>query len=147
MPIATRCGTAHVRRLLDVLLAELSAELAVPRGVLSGSVGDVASPVSAGLYAELLGTPATCRVILHVDNKATDDDGYFAAYPALAVAAVRLSDAVDAEACLTYELDRVVMRRRGGRLELFDWFRPWGDPAVLERVPRPFVVTPQDGRL
>lgn len=147
LAVATTRDRVAVEGELWSVLAAARSDFAVSADVLSASVDGLESPISAELYADLLGVPATCRVTFHVDNKAGDGDDHLAAYPALCVAAVRLGEALDADTCLTFQLDRVVMRRRGGTLELFDWFRQWAEPEVLARLPQPYVVTAADGRL
>lgn len=147
MAVATRHDLATVRDELADVVRDVVASFAVPEAVLSASARALTSPVSAQVHADLLGRPATCGVTFWVDNKATDDDGYLAAYPAVAVAAVRLGEALDAETCLTFQLDRVVMRRRAGRIEVHDWFPWWAEPAVAAALPADHVSTGDPGRL
>ncbi len=147
MAIATSRDVAAVRSALGPLVEGAAAELGVPSGVLSASVSELTSPVSAEIYSELLGVPATARVTFYVDNKATDRDDYVTAYPALGLAAIRLSEAIDAEACLTFQLDRIVMRRREGRIELLDWWSWWDAAEAAGRLPAGAVRTSEGGRL
>lgn len=134
---------AEVRSRTDALVGSLG----LPAGVLSAAVADVDHPVTSEVYAELLGAPATCRVLLSVENKVDDEAVYQAARRAMCVLAAGVAVATDAEACLTFQLDRVVMRRRGGRLELLEWFPEWRDGQVLADLGSPYTVTSEDGHL
>ncbi|MBX9245986.1 hypothetical protein ICW40_14350 [Actinotalea ferrariae] len=145
--IATTRDPSAIRSELSTAVVRATAELAVPEDVLSAAVSELTSPVSAELYSDLLGMPATCRVTFHVDNKATGDDTYLAAYPAMGLAAIRLGEVLDAEMCLTFQLDRVVMRRRGGSVVLYDWFRWWSSPELAPRLARNSTMTSDDGRI
>jgi hypothetical protein len=115
-------------------------------GALSALVTSVDHPITAQVYRELLGEPATCRVLWSVDNKLAEP-AYLDARRLLAVSAARVSYQLDARTCLTFQLDRVVMRRRGGVLLLNDWFPEWSDAEVLALLPRPFDVVADEGRL
>lgn len=148
MALRTDRPLPAVREEVRTASAALIEALALGPGMLRADVHDVDHPVTAEVYAELLGgAPATCRVMLSVENKTEDEAQYLAARGAMAVLAAQVAHRTDADACLTFQLDRVVMRRRDGRLELLDWFPQWAEPDVLARVPQPYVVTSEDGRL
>lgn len=114
-------------------------------GALRVAVRDVDHPVTAEVYRDLLGEPASCRVLWYVENKG-DEEAYGTARRLMAVSAAELARRLDAEATLTFQLDRVVMRRQRGSLSLYRWFPEWQDPDVQSALREPFVLTDDDGR-
>lgn len=145
MALATAAGVDDVRGVLaDVLGVPRDGDLV--RGTLRGLVADVDHPVTAATYGELLGRPAAARVVLSVENK-TDELAYREGRRRLAVVAADLAGRLDAEACLTFQLDRVVMRRTGGELVLYSWFPEWADPDVRASITAPVRVTDEPGDL
>lgn len=133
-------------RLGQILGVVVPADGVLVQGALAARVVDVEHPVTTETYGDLLGTPATCRVLWSVENK-LDEAAYQEGRRRMAVCATVLADQLDAEVCLTFQLDRVVMRRQGGVLDLLDWFPEWSDAEVLAQVPRPCRVVSDEGRL
>lgn len=119
---------------------------ALVRGALSAVVATVDHPVTAQTYGELLGRPATVRVLFSVENKG-EEGAYRDGRRRLAVVAAELAVRLEAEACLTFQLDRVVMRRTGGELVLYDWFPEWSEVEVRDAVPSPVRMTDESGDL
>lgn len=128
-------AAASVETVSDVLADVLGVprDGALVRGTLRAVVATVEHPVPAETYSELLGRPATARVLFSVENK-TDEAAYREGRLRLAVVAADLAVRLDAEACLTFQLDRVAMRRTGGQLVLVDWFPEWTEPDVRSAV-------------
>ncbi|MFS0699369.1 SitI3 family protein [Cellulomonas sp. 179-A 4D5 NHS] len=137
---------------VTVVAQVLADVLGVPRGdaLAVGALGAVVRtldhPLTVETYDELLGRPATARVLFSVENK-TDGESYREGRRRLATVAAELAVRLDAEACLTFQLDRVVMRRTGGELRLFAWFPEWSEPAVLGALRGPIAVTDEAGHL
>lgn len=143
MALATDATVEMVRQALaDVM--EVPRDGALVRGALRALVADVAHPITAEVYADLLGRPATARVLFSVENKESEE-AYSEGRRRLAVVAATLAELLDAEACLTFQQDRVVMRRTGGELVLFDWFPEWTEPGLREALPGTVRVTGEDG--
>ena len=134
-----------VAAVAEVLDAPVSGATVVSDG-LQALVATVEHPVTAETYAEILGMPATCRVLWSVENK-TGEEVFTQGRRRLAVAAAQLAVRLDAEACLTFELEKVVMRRRGGVLTLHSWFPEWSEATVQAALPQPFELTDDAGRL
>ena len=137
---------------VEVVADVLADVLGVPRGgalvvgALEAQVRTLDHPITFEVYSEALGRPADVRVLFFVENK-TGDDAWREAKLRLATVAAELAVRLDAEACLTFENERVVMRRTGGGLVLFSWFPQWSDPAVRGALRGPVSVTDEAGRL
>ena len=90
------------------------------------------------MWLEFLGHPATTVIWYTLDFK-TDWDQYQVAETVMAVSAAQLVERVDAVAVLSFQLDRVYMRRTGGTLYLIaGHFNPWENPDVLAKIPGPY---------
>lgn len=137
---------------VEVVADVLADVLGVPRGgvlvagALEAVVRTLDHPLTVETYSELLGRPASARVVFFVENK-IDMHECREGRRRLATAAAELAVRLDAEACLTFQLDRVVMRRTGGGLVLFSWFPEWSEPAVRGALRGPVSVTDEAGRL
>jgi len=91
------------------------------------------------MWLEFLGCPATTEIGYTFDAK-TDWDAYQVAKDVMAVSAAQLVERVDAVAAtLLFEIDKVLMRRAGGRLYLVkEQFGLWENPAILAKIPGPY---------
>jgi len=91
------------------------------------------------MWLEFLGHPATTVIRYTLDSQ-TDWDQYQVAKDVMAVSAARLVERVDAvAAALFFEIDKVLMRRAGGRLYLVkEQFGLWESPDILAKIPGPY---------
>lgn len=146
MAIRATASSAEIQQALSGVLNAPSEDGKVARGALTAGVRELQHPITQDVYAELLGFPATVGVTWWIDNK-TGDQAYGDARTRLALAAPAVATQIDAEACLTHQLDRVVMRRRAGVLVLYSWFPEWHDPEIQAALPGPWEMTEDPGRL
>jgi hypothetical protein len=144
MAIRADAAAAELPQVLSEMLDAPVENGDVTRGTLSVNIDDLEHPVSKEVFADILGVPATAGVDWWVDDKARDpaDARILLAHTAPAFAA-----RIDAEACLTYQLDQVVMRRRAGVLVLYSWFPEWHDPEIQAALPGPWEMTDDPGLL
>lgn len=147
MGVSTGCSVDQVRAFVSTILGVPTRDDgSVVSGALRGTVSEVDHPVGKEVYADLLGVPATASVYLGVDNK-VDDTDYLRADRAMLITAAQLAVQTDSEACLTLQLDRVLMRRTSGVLYLYDWYTQWLDTAVQRGLPSAYTMTADSGRL
>lgn len=147
MALGTTVDLTAVRALAAALLGvEDNADGPLVSGGLQVLVTPVDEPLASEVYSDLLGLPATARVLMSVDNK-VDDDDYLRANRAMLITAAQLAVQTDAEACLTFQLDHALMRRRSGVLYLYDWCTDWFEPEVQTQLPQPYTVAPDEGIL
>lgn len=147
MGLRTTCTLPEIRECVaGILDVGLDADGRAIAGGLSVSVWSVDDPPYLQVYTDLLGLPATASVFLAVDNKG-DEGLYIQARKAMAITATQLAVQTDAEACLTFQLDGALMRRRSGVLYLYDGYTDWLEPEVLDQLPQPYTVAPDEGIL
>jgi hypothetical protein len=108
-------------------------------------VDDVDHPVVAQTLGDLLGMRATTDVWFGIQKNPAEADG--CARELMLTTAARPAEFADAEACLTFQLDRVLVRRVAGELVLYDWVPEWADPVVVAALVGPWTLTSDDGEL
>lgn len=146
MAIRSTTSSSELDSTLSVVLGAPSENGAVTLDAITAKVREIDHPITREICAELLGREATAEVDWWIDNKAGDAP-YGDARRRLALAAPAVATQIDAEACLTYQLDQVVMRRRAGVLVLYSWFPEWHDPEIQAALPGPWEMTEDPGRL
>lgn len=147
MGMSTGRSVAQIRALVSTVLGVSTRDDgSAVSGALRITVSEVDHRVGKEVYADLLGVPATASVYLGVDNK-VDDADYLRADRAMLVTAAQLAVQTDSEACLTLQLDRVLMRRASGVLYLYDWYTRWLDTEVQRGLPSAHTMTADSGLL
>lgn len=146
MAVRTVVSVEDIVGALATLLGTDPVDGRITIGALSVDIDVPDHPVTRSVLDDLLTAPGTCFVDWWIEDKGDAAD-YERARLLLARAAPALARELDAEACLTFQLDLALMRRRDGALELFSWFRPWGIAEVQESLEDPWTLVQDDGRL
>lgn len=128
MGLGTTVDVPGLRALVGSILGvENGPQSAMTSGALSVRVSPIDHPISMETYSALLAGPATAIVSMGVENKG-EEAAYHEAKGTMLVTAARLAVQADAEACMTFQLDKALMRRRSGELCVYDWYTDWLDP-------------------
>jgi hypothetical protein len=139
-----------------------AADPVVTARALTGAVvADEATPVGeAGLFTDLvplddpdvvevwrdrLGATPWAQLWFGLNEKRMSDESADSGMFNVVIGAMWLASRAGASAILTWEHDRIVWRRQGGRFVLHDWFPLWQQPNLP--VPGSWQLTADEGRL
>lgn len=95
-------------------------------------------PVSREAFRGTWGFDADVRIVFTMEHK-FDVDARSRSEDLLAVAVARLVVRLDVDAGFDTQNDTRLLSRRGGLLTLLGDWRPWSEPEVVARLPRPFM--------
>jgi hypothetical protein len=141
LQLATSLGEDEVRRrLLELLGGELRQGRFVSRGGLWASVG-ASLPRSAEVIRETFGVTPTVDALYSL-RALDEDDRYERDLRDLVHSAVSLALLDDGDAVLLLDHEKLIFRRRAGRLVLNSDWSPWRTVGIADALGVPHELAP-----